>query len=156
MPCLVMAVSVGHSTALGPPSPGRRRPKYAPPDMRKHGTYVVAVSRLPFIIPARRFTARFLINLRWSPSLGSMAEQSAYNPLHKYALRAAASLLLAVVNVHRLGWTVDARDSSAPGRISLHLAVVPSDFTHEVVKRLIDIDPRLRRRFDEFAVERPS
>lgn len=78
------------------------------------------------------------------------------NSLHEHALRTAARFFLATIDVHWLGRTVNARDSSAAGRVTLHLAIVPSDLAHEFVERLLNIDPRLCRRLGKFAAEGPG
>lgn len=74
--------------------------------------------------------------------------------LHHHAPAAAAGLLLAAVDIHRLGWSVQAGGAAAARRVALHLAVISPDLAHNVVEGLVDIDAGLGRRLDELAAER--
>jgi hypothetical protein len=76
-----------------------------------------------------------------------------YDRLHEHALGAAASFLLAVVHIHGLGGSVCARGAAAASRVTLHLAVISSDLSHDIVEGLVDIDSGLGGGFDKLAAE---
>lgn len=59
---------------------------------------------------------------------------------HYHALGAAASLGVVVANIHRLDSTSSVGHATAL-RVALHLAVVTSDLTDDVVEGLVDVDP---------------
>lgn len=65
-----------------------------------------------------------------------------HSRLHEHTLGTASSFLLAVVHIHRLGGSVGARGATAAGRVTLHLAVISSDFSYDIVEGLVDIDSR--------------
>lgn len=74
-------------------------------------------------------------------------------PSHNHALRAAAGVGIVVAHFHLVGRAAIVR-SPAAGRVTLHLTVVPPDFPDDIVECLVNIDPRLRRGFNELAAKR--
>lgn len=94
-----------------------------------------------------------------SSAADSLSNRPSWTPaprcqLHDDALGAAASLLLAAVHVHLFGGAVRARVAAAAGGVALHLAVVSSDLSYNVVEGPLDIETGLGRGLDELAAER--
>jgi hypothetical protein len=66
-----------------------------------------------------------------------------HSHLHEHTLGTASCFLLAVVHIHGLGGSVGARGTAAASRVALHLAVISSDLSHDIVEGLVDVDSRL-------------
>lgn len=76
------------------------------------------------------------------------------SPSHNHAFGAATRLDVVVASFHLVDWAVAVGNPTA-GRVALHLAVVPPDFSDNIVESLVNVDPRLSGGLDELAAEGP-
>jgi hypothetical protein len=60
--------------------------------------------------------------------------------LHEHTLGTTSGFLLAIVHVHGLGGSIRARGATTAGRVTLHLAVISSNLSYDIVEGPVDID----------------
>lgn len=115
----------------------------------------VSMSRL---VPLSTWLIRFLYSSptqslsRPPPHILCVSNVSNITPSHNHALRAATWIGIIVASLH-LADLVAVVGNPAAGRVPLHLAVVPPDFSDDIVECLVDVDPGLGRCLDELAAE---
>lgn len=122
----------------------------------QHGYSETTISDNGPVIPNSTHRSRMVLKSD-QPLRSGVESHLQGNPCHRLhddTLGAAASFGLAFAHLHLAGRTAIATVAATAGRIALHLAVVATDLSDNIVESLVDVNARLGGRLDEAAAKR--